>query len=393
MKRTLLALFASAVVIVPVIPAHAQAPGISVSLGGVGDGQIVDGTVGLRGSASASTGVDSIELSIDGVTVASQKPSGIRPEAEVPYTWDTALSTGSSQLAANGSYTVRVSATSNGGGSDSATVSVRVDNPASTPTGVATSTSGDTVTVSWNNNPEPDITGYRVERDGGSGYTGVGEVNGTVFSENVSPGNYSYRVIALRSSPSQGQRASAPSSGASVNVAAPAASGGGSGSDGSGSGSGSGAGGGSGGGGGMNFGFGNSHVKGAASAKTHLSFASDPYSTRGKSIASYGLPGGVALPSLPGRMGLPDLPSTETEWGTYEEELPYDLPSGGVPLSADGQNIAARSPWRVIPPDGLRWVAAGLLFLVTAALCRFGAVKLAELAANELATSEAQPQA
>jgi hypothetical protein len=380
---------------IPIVPAHAQAPGVSVSLGGVGDGQIVDGTIGLRGSASASTGVDSIELSIDGVVVASARPSGIRTDTDLPYTWDTAISTASGALAANGSYTVRVSASANGGGSDSATASVRVDNPASTPTGVATSASGGTVTVSWNSNPEPDITGYRVERDGGGGYSSVGEVNGTVFSEDVSPGNYTYRVTALRASPSQGQRASAPSGGAAVAIAAPASSGSGSGSTGGGSGghgNGSGSGSGNGGGGnGMNFGFGNSTVKGGNSAKAHLGFRSDPYSARGRSIGSQGLPfsGGLSLGFPGGLGGLPPMPVTEPEWGTYQEELPYDLPSGGVPLSAEAQNIAARSSsWTVIPPDGLRWVAAGLLFLVTAAICRFGAVKLSDLAANE-----AQPQA
>jgi hypothetical protein len=350
-------------------------------LGGVGDGQVVEGTIGLHGSASANTGVDNIELSIDGVVVANSRPSGIRQDVDVPYTWDTSISTGSSQIAANGTYTIRVSASANGGGSDSATVSVRVDNPASTPTGVGTTASGDTVTVSWNRNPEPDITGYRVERDGGGGYTNVGEVNGTVFSEQVSPGNYSYRVIALRSSPSQGARPSAPSGGASVNIAAPASTGG------NGGGNSSGGGGNGGGGNGMNIGFGNSGVKGGNSAKSHLGFASDTYSSRGKSIAVHGLPGGVALPSLHGGFGLPNLPqSPAMDWGSYEEELPYDLPSGGVPLSAEGMNIAAKSPWRVIPPDGLRWVAAGLLFLVTASILRFGAVRLGEIAANETQT-------
>jgi hypothetical protein len=377
-KRALLALFAAAAIVVPVLPAHAQAPGVNVSIGGVGDGQIVEGTVGVHGAASASTGVDNIELAIDGVVVASSRPSGIRQDIDIPYGWNTAISTGSSQIAANGQYSVRVSASANGGGSDSATISVRVDNPAAAPTGVATSSSDDTVTVSWNANPEPDISGYRVERDGGSGYASVGEVNGTVFSEKVSPGDYNYRVMALRPSPSQGTRASAPSGSAAVNIAAPAPS-----SNGNGNGKTSGSKGNSGGNGGMDFGFGGG-AKGSKSAKTHLGFESDPYSARGRSIAVHGLPTGAALPGLPGGFGLPRLPdTTEMNWGSYEEELPYDLPSGGVALTAEAQNIAARSPWRVIPPDGLRWVAAGLLFLVTGAILRFGAVRLAELAGPE----------
>jgi hypothetical protein len=373
MKRlmTLAAIVSLMAVVAP--PAHAQAA-ISVSLSGVASGSTVEGIVYAGARASSTEGVDSLQILINGVTVASTSPSGIRQNAETGYNWDTRHAVNSSSLSQNGTYTVRVVGVSNGGARDEASASIHVNNPASTPTGVTASTLGNTSSVSWNANPEPDILRYRVERDSGSGFATVTETQGTSFAEELSPGTHTYRITAIRYSPAGGSRASAPSGGAAVSIEAPASSGGGDGgsyTEGGGSNT-------SGGNGGVAnpFGPGATVKKGGfvnpfGGSGGIVTKKKGAFYIGGKRIAISGLPTGfLRLPGMGG--GLPQLPESEgVKWGKYDEILPYDVPSGAVPLGSEGSNIAARSPWRVIPPDGLRWLAAGLLAIVAAALSRF----------------------
>lgn len=374
MKRLLTIGAVVAVLAVIAPPAQAQA-GISVSMSGIAGGSTVEGTVYIGARASSTEGVDSLQIAINGVTVASTSPSGIRQNAETGYNWDTSHVINSSRLSQNGTYTVRVLGVSNGGARDEATATIYVNNPASTPSGVTASTSGTTSSVSWNANPEPDILRYRVERDSGSGFNTVSETQNTSFAEELSPGTHTYRVTAIRFSPSGGSRASAPSGGASVSIDAPASSGGGGGSS---SGGGSGSGNTSGGSGGVSnpFGPGTTVKKGGwvnpfGGSGGIVTKKKGAFYIGGKRIAISGLPTGfLRLPGMGG--GLPQLPQGEgVKWGKYDELLPYDVPNGGAPLATEGMNIAARSPWRVIPPDGLRWLAAGILAIVAAALARF----------------------
>ena len=372
MKR-LLTLAATLSLMVLLVPtAHAQAA-ISVSITGIASGSTVEGTVYVGARASSTEGVNSLQILINGVTVASTSPSGIRQNAEVGYNWNTAQSVNGGGLAQNGTYTVRVVGVSNGGARDEAAATINVNNPASTPSGVNASTSGTTSSVSWNPNPEPDILRYRVERDSGSGFNTVAETEGTSFSEELSPGTHTYRVTAIRFSPAGGSRASAPSSAASVSVDAPAGSGSSGGSYTGGSGGNT-----SGGNGGVAnpFGPGATVKKGGfvnpfGGSGGIVTKKKGAFYIGGKRIAIGGLPTGfLRLPGMGG--GLPQLPQGEgVKWGSYEAELPYDVPSGSGPLGSEVTNIAARSPWRVIPPDGLRWLAAGLLAIVAAALAHF----------------------
>ena len=373
MKRllTLAATLSLLAIFVPT--AHAQAS-ISVSITGVASGSTVEGVVYVGARASSTEGVDSLQILINGVTVASTSPSGIRQNAEVGYNWNTAQSVNGGGLSQNGTYTVRVVGVSNGGARDEASATINVNNPASTPTGVTASTSGNTSSVSWNANPEPDILRYRVERDSGSGFNTVAETESTSFAEELSPGTHTYRVTAIRFSPAGGSRASAPSGGASVSIEAPASSGGDGGSYTGGSGSSSSSGG--------NGGVANPFGPGATVKKGGfvnpfggsggiVTKKKGAFYIGGKRIALSGLPTGfLRLPGMGG--GLPQLPQGEgVKWGSYDPELPYDVPSGSAPLGSEATNIAARSPWRVIPPDGLRWLAAGLLAIVAAALAHF----------------------
>ena len=372
MKRLLTIAATIAVLSILVPPAHAQA-GISVSVTGVASGSTVEGVVYVGGKASSAEGVDNLQVLINGTTVASTSPSGIRQNADTGYNWDTRQSISSSSLSQNGTYTIRVIGTSNGGARDEASATINVNNPASTPSGVTASTSGTTSSVSWNPNPEPDILRYRVERDSGSGFNTVTETEGTSFAEELSPGTHTYRVTAIRFSPAGGSRASAPSTGATVSIEAPASSGGDGGSYTGGSGSNT-----SGGNGGVAnpFGPGATVKKGGfvnpfGGSGGIVTKKKGAFYIGGKRIALSGLPTGfLRLPGMGG--GLPQLPQGEgVKWGSYDAELPYDVPSGGAPLGSEATNIAARSPWRVIPPDGLRWLAAGLLAIVAAAMAHF----------------------
>lgn len=379
MKRLMTIAAITSLLAVAAPPAQAQAA-IDVSLTGIADGSTVEGTIYVGARASASTGVDNLQIQINGTTVSSTSPSGVRQSADTGYNWDTQRSLSSGAIAQNGTYTIRATGSANGGGSDSDTATLYVNNPASTPSGVSASISGSTANVSWNPNPEPDILRYRVERDSGSGFATVGETENTSFAEEVGPGTHTYRVTAIRFSPAGGSRTSAPSGGATVSVDAPAAGGdGGSYSGGSGSGSGSGSG---------NGGVSNPFGPGATVKKAGwinpfgaggdvVTKKKGKFFINGKPIGIKGfLPMGfLRIPGMGG--GLPQLPEGEgIKWGSFEEELPYDVPAGGAPLGASGTNIAARSPWRVIPPDGLRWLAAGLLAIVGAALFRFLASRI-----------------
>lgn len=58
------------------------------------------------------------------------------------------------------------------------------------------------------------------------------------------------------------------------------------------------------------------------------------------------------------------------EWGTFTKNLPYEVGTPDAKFVAGPTNVAARSPARIIPPDGLRWVAAGALLVVIASFLR-----------------------
>lgn len=344
-------------------PAFAQT-GATARVLAPGDGEVVVGTVTARGEGSATAGVRSVKLFIEGALVATRETSELRQRLEVDYSWNTTS-------VRNGWYQIRVDVAASGGGSASSNRNVRVDNAPSTPSGLTGTVKDQTVFLSWAANPEPDITGYRIETLSGDVWTVLTETSSTSYAAEVEPGTYQYRVIALRNSPTMpGGRPSEPTSATAVTVEPPPPSevprtGGGAGGGG---------------------------FKGDDDPRI---YGRDGYGTRAdvKGTARNFAGGGLSFGglSLPGQLGLPNLPEAEAfKWGSYKERLPYSLPEGGIPLDAAPPRLAALSTTRVLPLDALRWVAAGALMLVIAGLLQFLGLRteIAEkLSASKAATS------
>ncbi|MDQ3962428.1 MAG: Ig-like domain-containing protein [Actinomycetota bacterium] len=337
-------------------PAFAQsAPDAQVT--SPGDGAIVSGGTTVRAEGSSATGVNRIQLFIEDQLVASKDPSELRQNIDVEYSWDTTRAPAGGGIARNGWYQIRVRVTGTGGSSTDATRNVRVDNDAQAPSGLNVSVSQQTVSLSWSANPEPDINGYRIEADSGSGFSPIGKSGSTSYAYQADPGIYNWRVVALRSSVVQESgKASDPSPTVGATVSAPVARGSGNGS----------------GNGGVNGS--NKKVFGGSNkaAKRYVRETKQRFARGFGGFASAGL-------SLPGAaIGLPRLPDSEVlEWGTYKNKLPYNgLPDDGIELeSTELMPLAAPTTTHVMPLDALRLVAAGLLMVVIAGLLQFLALR------------------
>ncbi|MFN2527056.1 MAG: hypothetical protein ABR505_12485 [Actinomycetota bacterium] len=390
MRRILTSLFALLIVGLVTPTASAQ-DAVSVTIGGVSDGQTLRGSHGVSASASAGTGVDSLVLIIGGYTAASTEPSGVQNDASVSYPWNTRQFP-SGGWTRNGGYTITARVRSNGGNVKEVSINVNVDNDATAPTGLnASANNQGVVRLSWNRNPEPDVSAYKVERDGAA----IGETQDTSFTDQANPGTYSYRVIALRGG------YATPSGSVSVTVDAPppppepepgespseepnpsdepyyqdhpqSAGGGGEQQDPDGYGSFP-----SGGDDGpcydcdtgcFSCGYGDGGSN--SDAGSRLFGDVDDFTTKG-------LPGAIFAPGF-GTAGLPALPGVPRppsvyplEWGTYEENLPYDLSAGrDIMVPGDRTGLISRTIRTIIPPDGLRWVAVGILMIVSAGMMR-----------------------
>ena len=331
MKRMIVGVFAAAF-LAPVAALGAPAETVAIELKGIQRGAVIEGPVAFEVEATSPAGIKRLDVFIGDIPVAEVTPDDVRQNVSARHEWMTTLVEATSDIAPNGEYAVRAKALANGGASKEIVARVVVDNPAAAPTGVTASSSGAGVRLEWQPNPEPDILGYEVQRGDGTTFAPVGQLSGTVFEEAVAPGTYSYRVVAVRNSAARTTgRASLPSE--PVQVAVSASSGGG------GSGAGS---------------QGGPSVSGPSGFKL-----------KDSSFAPRGLPAAAALPGQVGAAGLPDIPEPAIEWGTFDRELPYELPEGGVPLSA-GADGPSNAPWRRIPPDALRWVGAGALLLLIA---------------------------
>ena len=326
-------------------PALAQT-GVTARVTSPSDGSVVVGSVTTSATGSATTGVRNIKLFIEGTLVASKAPSELRQNVDVSYTWFT-------DAIRNGWYQIRVEVTSNGGSSAASHLNVKVDNAPQTPLNLTSSVTDQTVSLSWTPNPEPDLTGYRVERASGDTWTTVTQTQATSYTAELAPGSYQFRVIAFRSSPSMPEgRPSDPTAPVTLTVEAPPVSSGG-----------VGGGGGKGGRGAVGGGDPRVYGRDGAASTRDVKETARAFSSSGLSF------GGI---SLPGQGGLPKLPQAKPfEWGTYEEELPYSLPEGGIPLESAQPRLAALSTTTIIPMDALRWVGAGALMIVLAILLQF----------------------
>jgi hypothetical protein len=319
------------------LPASA-APGdaVEVELKGIQRGAVVEGTMELSARASSPAGIKKIELAIGGRVVETVNPSGVKQQVDLPYSWVTSMKAGSSEPSPNGEYDIVATATANGGAGAVATTRVIVDNPAATPTGLVAGVTGRGVALSWDANPEPDLVGYQVERSVDGDFEILGETAEPSALDAVGPGTYSYRVTAIRSSAARSSgRPSAPSEPILVSIQGAAGSPGD-----------------------------NPPGKGTFTPTRGFKLEEG-------AIAPRGLP---STAGLPGAVGLPALPAPAPKWGTYEAELPYEIPEGGISLSA--QRAGSGRDWTLLPSDGLRWVAAGALLLALASLLRLFAQRL-----------------
>jgi hypothetical protein len=117
----------------------------------------------------------------------------------IGMTWDTGKLT-----PYNGVYEITTTATSLLGDKASASVTgLTVNNPPGAPSGVRAALAGPVPVVSWAPNPEPDITGYKVLRSSGGGYTQVGTATSAAFDDAGAPQGspLTYEVVAVRASP------------------------------------------------------------------------------------------------------------------------------------------------------------------------------------------------
>ena len=325
------------------VPAAAQT-GVTAKVLAPNDGEVVVGTVTVRGEGSAAAGVRSVRLFIEDSLVATKETSELRQRLEVEHSWNTGG-------IRNGWYQVRVEVAAAGGGSATSQLNVRVDNAPQTPTSFTGSVRDQTVSLSWAANTEPDITGYRIEVLSGDAWSVVTETGSTTYAGEVAPGSYQYRISALRTSPTMpGGRPSDPTSPIALTVDAPppdAVPGAGGSAGGS-----------------TTKGTDNPRIYGSDGRGTSRDVAATARRFAGSGLSFGGL-------SLPGQLGLPSLPTSDFEWGSYKEQLPYSLPEGGIPLTAAPPRLVALSTTKVIPLDALRWVAAGALMIVIAGMLQF----------------------
>jgi hypothetical protein len=81
---------------------------------------------------------------------------------------------------------------------------IRLAVPPSAPADVTAERDGEEVRVGWKKAPEPDITGYRVERRADGGWRELATTSDASHVDDPGPGTHTYRVVALRSDGSGG---------------------------------------------------------------------------------------------------------------------------------------------------------------------------------------------
>ncbi|HEU5003233.1 MAG TPA: hypothetical protein VFW71_10715 [Actinomycetota bacterium] len=196
-------------------PAGAATSNVTVVINSPGANAAEQGTVPINVSASCSDllcAMSSVSISITdggGAVVGSDSwnapANSTQASVTVPtYQWNSGAST-----KANGTYTINATGTEAknllGTPPGTAATQILVNNPPANPSGVKATLSGSTPVVSWNPNPEADITGYEVFRSGGSGSAAAFNTAAgvTSYQDTAAPAGtpVSYIVVAVRSSP------------------------------------------------------------------------------------------------------------------------------------------------------------------------------------------------
>jgi hypothetical protein len=128
---------------------------------------------------------------------------GLDPRTGAPF---------SERALANGTFEVEVVVSRAVGGDRSAgRVPLALEVPGSAVGGLSATVTDGGVRVAWSRAPEPDVTGYRVERcsggcdaDGGWGSRANVPASATAHTERPDPGTHRYRVVTIRSTGGDG---------------------------------------------------------------------------------------------------------------------------------------------------------------------------------------------
>ncbi|MGH2771461.1 MAG: hypothetical protein ACRDJF_13220 [Actinomycetota bacterium] len=129
-----------------------------------------------------------------------EDPNQTKAEDTITYTWDTTTLTRS-----NGVYRITAVAESQSAYRvETFVADLKVDNPPSKPSAPRVVLDGATPVVTWQANPEPDVTAYRILRStDAKPYVPVGATAPAEFRDQTAPqgADLRYQVVAARSSP------------------------------------------------------------------------------------------------------------------------------------------------------------------------------------------------
>jgi hypothetical protein len=122
------------------------------------------------------------------------------PSNRIVFDWDTNKVT-----PYNGNYRIVGIADSYAGGREEANVlDVKVNNPPAAPTGLAVKLTENVPSLSWTKSPEPDVTGYTLQRaDDFGAFKDIGTSSKATYEDTRAPKGTQlrYRVVAIRKSP------------------------------------------------------------------------------------------------------------------------------------------------------------------------------------------------
>jgi hypothetical protein len=174
-----------------------------VFLQGPPAGSTPDGSVPIKVEAKPSSilglGLEEVSIRVTESGPGGTVTIGDRPGSVFEGSWNV------DALPLNGVYELRATASSSNSASKTTTVpGIKVNNAPSPPTGVKASLKDGVPVVSWNANPEADITGYKLLRStDGDAFTQVYGGAATSASDTNAPHSkpITYKVVAVRKSP------------------------------------------------------------------------------------------------------------------------------------------------------------------------------------------------
>jgi hypothetical protein len=174
-----------------------------VFLEGPDAGSVADGTVAIKVEAKPDSilgiGLEQVSIKVTASGPGGTVTIGDRPGSVFEGSWNV------DALPLNGVYELKATAYSSNSATKTSTVSgIKVNNPPAPPTGVRAVLKEGVPVVSWNENPEADITGYKLLRSSGGGsftqvYGGTATSAGDTNAPHSKP--LTYKVVAVRKSP------------------------------------------------------------------------------------------------------------------------------------------------------------------------------------------------